>query len=127
MFMYHQSTLKHKGLKHIIKLIQLHRFEPSERFGQSARVTADQGYSTVAEAGKGVAFMLGTTADGKYSGLETFKPVSCGAVPALANRNNMTKKKSNTYRKFIAHLCKRVNLKYTRYINNNYIELIKFE
>jgi hypothetical protein len=52
-------------------------------FGDRVWVAAETGYSTDAVPDKGLLFEMTVTAEGTYSGVRQFRPVSCGQKPSI--------------------------------------------
>jgi len=62
------------------------KFIPREMFyGESALITATDGFSLTGKPGQGIAFSLDVTKQGKYSKIETFLPVVCGKPPSISD------------------------------------------
>lgn len=74
-------------------------------YGESAVVGAENGYSHLSEAGKGVNFELVVTPEGKYSGLKEFKPVRCGPAPNIVQAKTSFSKAQAVYKDLLDYEC----------------------
>jgi len=81
-------------------------FQSREMFyPESAVVVAVPGYSTLSNAKKGLQFTIKVTANGQYSGVQVFKPVSCGAPAKLAFSKHNFPKPLAVFENFVSYQC----------------------
>lgn len=86
--------------------IKFGTFQSREMFyGESAAIVAEVGYSTASHPDNGLQFTIAATDKCGYSGVETFKPVDCGAPPAPANSKHSFQKETAVFQDFVSYVC----------------------
>jgi hypothetical protein len=75
-------------------------------FGEAEVITAVVGFSTIAKADAGLEFTIKVNEKGNYTGVQQFKPVSCGAPPSVANSGHTFTKTEAVFADKLSYDCK---------------------